>query len=431
MPEDAIEDSDSSSQDEQDHSKAFSLPRFIPLLRERISVLNPYARMFLVSWITLLDSIPDLELVTYLPSFLGGLFRLLDDPNQDVVTSTQHCLERFLEEIKIVARAKKQVAERRRLAALKSATSDASLQDGKPADSADVEKPENTTPTKTDDSASGENEDQREQENGHRERPDEESDSDRESVQTEEEFTPGQDVELNFLRILEILVDFLGDSSGWCCRSLAVKEGLLTAPDHIQLTALRWIDSFFDICPENLLPFAPGLLTQVLPALSSDIDQVRKAGTRVNSSLTEYILTLPDDGEPAALLTPDTFKSAQQSKAVSKGPSIITTQDAQLQAKPQALKAEGAETSDTLPSRAISPAPPTISETTASGEKTLDYESSVNALTRQFANKSEATRAAALSWLIMLQQKAPQKVSTPLRLTVDEMLTGSKGCCRA
>src|SRR5436309_2292038 len=63
---------------------AFSLERFLPLLEERINVINPFTRTFLVAWITLLDSIPDLELVTYLPRFLSGLFRFLSDPNQDV-----------------------------------------------------------------------------------------------------------------------------------------------------------------------------------------------------------------------------------------------------------------------------------------------------------------------------------------------------------
>ena len=93
---------------------AFSLPRFIPLLQERINVLNPFTRAFLVSWITLLDSIPDLELVAYLPSFLGGLLKFLSDPNQDVHTATKVALDRFLAEIKKIAAVKKGIAESRR-----------------------------------------------------------------------------------------------------------------------------------------------------------------------------------------------------------------------------------------------------------------------------------------------------------------------------
>ena len=93
---------------------AFSLPRFIPLLKERIWVINPFTRQFLVGWITLLDSIPDLELVTYLPDFLGGLLKFLSDQNPDVRVATQTCLDKFLNEIKRIARIKKGILESKR-----------------------------------------------------------------------------------------------------------------------------------------------------------------------------------------------------------------------------------------------------------------------------------------------------------------------------
>lgn len=53
--------------------KAFSLAHFIPLLKERIYVLSPFTRSYLVTWITVLDSVPELELISYLPEFLDGL----------------------------------------------------------------------------------------------------------------------------------------------------------------------------------------------------------------------------------------------------------------------------------------------------------------------------------------------------------------------
>ena len=53
--------------------KAFSLANFIPLLADRIYVLSPFTRSFLISWIGVLDSVPDLEMVSYLPQFLDGL----------------------------------------------------------------------------------------------------------------------------------------------------------------------------------------------------------------------------------------------------------------------------------------------------------------------------------------------------------------------
>jgi vacuole morphology and inheritance protein 14 len=53
--------------------KAFSLAHFMPLLSERIYAISPFTRSYLVSWITVLDSVPDLELVSFLPEFLDGL----------------------------------------------------------------------------------------------------------------------------------------------------------------------------------------------------------------------------------------------------------------------------------------------------------------------------------------------------------------------
>lgn len=53
--------------------RAFSLERFIPLLNERVYAISPYTRMHLVSWLMVLNTVPDLELVTYLPDFLDGL----------------------------------------------------------------------------------------------------------------------------------------------------------------------------------------------------------------------------------------------------------------------------------------------------------------------------------------------------------------------
>lgn len=87
---------------------AFSLPLFIPLLSERIYAQNSAARQFLVSWISVLDSIPDLELVSFLPEFLDGFLNFLSDPSQDVRVSTSVLLADFLREIKAAAYAASQ-----------------------------------------------------------------------------------------------------------------------------------------------------------------------------------------------------------------------------------------------------------------------------------------------------------------------------------
>ena len=62
----------------------FDIPKFIDLLKERIYTVNPYTRQFMVSWLTVLNSVPDIELLGYLPDFLNGLFKMLGDPSPEM-----------------------------------------------------------------------------------------------------------------------------------------------------------------------------------------------------------------------------------------------------------------------------------------------------------------------------------------------------------
>lgn len=177
---------------------AFSLSMFIPLLQERIHVLNPFTRTFLVSWLTLLDTIPDLELVCYLPAFLGGLIKFLGDPNKDVNVATQGLLERFLSEIKRIARIKKGISESKKgkEEITAAATSEnASVVTG---NSEEVEESDNAVA----DSVS-------------------EVDDDEHSIAVDGDWVPGQDANVDYPKILEILVGFVDTTYG---RYLHVNE---------------------------------------------------------------------------------------------------------------------------------------------------------------------------------------------------------------
>lgn len=166
---------------------AFSLKRFIPLLKDRIYALNPFTRTFLVGWIILLDSIPDLELVTYLPDFLGGLLRFLSDSNRDVHVATQGCLDKFLNEIKRIARIKKGIVEskkskegkRKRVDSVESSSVRPQLEEGEEIDS--------------------------------------ETAADDDDLDSEDDWVPGQDVQINYKAILEILTATLDSPLGTCC----------------------------------------------------------------------------------------------------------------------------------------------------------------------------------------------------------------------
>ncbi|KAJ4901304.1 Protein VAC14-like protein [Raphanus sativus] len=81
-------------------SDEFSVQEFVPLLKERMNVLNPYVRRFLVEWITVLDSVPDFDMLGFLPDFLDGLFNMLSDSSHEIRQQAVSALSEFLQEIK-------------------------------------------------------------------------------------------------------------------------------------------------------------------------------------------------------------------------------------------------------------------------------------------------------------------------------------------
>ncbi|KAJ2658108.1 hypothetical protein IWW48_004206 [Coemansia sp. RSA 1200] len=78
---------------------AFSLDKFVPLLAERMHTYKPATRLYLIEWIRVLDSVPGLDMIAYLPEFLDGLLRFLSDPNDDVRSKTQSLLGELLNEM--------------------------------------------------------------------------------------------------------------------------------------------------------------------------------------------------------------------------------------------------------------------------------------------------------------------------------------------
>lgn len=341
---------------EIDLPTAFSLKRFIPLLKDRIYALNPFTRTFLVGWIVLLDSIPDLELVTYLPDFLGGLLKFLSDTNRDVHVATQACLDKFLNEIKRISRLKKGIADSRKS---KDAKGDAKRKREDSLDSgsthAQLEEGDEVT------SQAGDDDD----EDG------------------EDDWVPGQDVHINYHAILEILTATLD--------SPLDEDGLLES--------LRWIVEFLDICPEEVLPFTPKILAHLLPAMASGVDSIRQAAARVNSSLMNYVVSLSDDFE---------IPSSSQASRIPVPPE---RQDGTVSTRASLSSSREVDVRSPTPAQARNTGTPTPSHApTVHSQADLDYAAAVSSLTLLFLNDHEATRVAALTWLIMLHRKAPRKI---------------------
>ncbi|ONH67172.1 Vacuole morphology and inheritance protein 14 [Cyberlindnera fabianii] len=355
----------------QQDATAFNLPKFIPLLMERINVIDPSTRVFLVSWITLLNSVPDLELVSYLPAFLGGLLTFLNDSHSDVRVMTQSALDVFLHEIRRISDIQKLLKEQKEeqrkqneqlqfdkderlkheitITAIESSTPD---KDAFPADVKDAgqstpltgEQGTETTSNAdafeeaesaddidetlatvdlnpdekhlevTPDANTHENEEQLTEKDGEGE---EQFDHDGEA------YIPGQDVHLDYPKLIEILISHMDGPE-----------------EKVQLVILTWLENLLDISPLSFVQYLPKLLSVLLVTMANDEGSSSKeSANEVNSRLMEYISSLPE-----------------------------------------------------------------------CDEKKLNYNSTINVLTLHFLNDNETAKVASLEWLKMLHKKSPKSL---------------------
>ncbi|GJN87777.1 hypothetical protein Rhopal_000732-T1 [Rhodotorula paludigena] len=428
--------------------RAFSLPRFIPLLHERISVLNPFTRTFLISWLLVLDSVPELELISHLPDFLEGLLKYLGDPTAEVRFSTESLLEGLLKETREVRQiqleglqarreAWEREMDRRRRRASEARTVTVTDTDGVAADEDEAGRKDTPTPRTGTVSLGGGGE-----EDEHGEFNDEAAiaDSDEEAYPLDgdgsEEWIPGQGVHIDYAAIVDILVQHL------------------SFPDEeIQATCLHWISEFLQFVPGVVVPFAPRLIPVILSALAHHVPAIQQAATDTNDILFSVVQSLPIDS-PApygAALSPSTDRSPPQ-------PSTVTfSHDRHLTASPPPSSIPF-PTSSTAPPRpghdrqkpgsdasaallhhhpssatlastadshltvvsplAPSPSggsgalafPPDLQDEYEPDGARFQYGLTVNELTLQFLSDNEETRVASLEWLLMLHQKAPRKI---------------------
>nr|XP_018262242.1 vacuole morphology and inheritance protein 14 [Kwoniella dejecticola CBS 10117]OBR84400.1 vacuole morphology and inheritance protein 14 [Kwoniella dejecticola CBS 10117] len=457
---------DQQIQQEEDR-RAFSLARFIPLLAERIYVISPYTRMHLVSWLMVLDSVPDLELVAWLPEFLDGLLKYLADGNVDVRLATENVLAEFLREIKYIAQVQEKQLEADRL---KKETRSVRTRGSRHTLESAVEDDEDaiadesmtmTTQSRYD-----------EQDRDH--------DNDWEG-EGSGNWVPGQGVYVDHAAIMDIIIQHL------------------SYPDElVQSTAMEWILTFLEFAQNTVVAFTPRIVPAILPNLASPHRHIKPAAHETNGSLYRVIQSLPLQVQPTPSLSsnaalppttggsvpppissvagsppsgmalsgtspnpikkdfaiiepPDSAKSSSQvpvndpldvaapSKQGSSSSGITQTLSAtNLQSHAQL----GVGKSKILASEPVTPAqtefpvstkskitptnrpdsPPTHSHTTGSqgplsptveqGEDVdpFDVRETVNVLTLQFLSDHAETRIAALEWLLMLHLKAPNKI---------------------
>lgn len=81
-------------------SQTFNLQAFIPLLREHIYVKDAFARQYVISWISILNAVPDINMVNYLTEILDGLFVMLEDNTLEIQRMCETTISQFLKSIR-------------------------------------------------------------------------------------------------------------------------------------------------------------------------------------------------------------------------------------------------------------------------------------------------------------------------------------------
>ncbi|KAH8358614.1 hypothetical protein KR093_001255 [Drosophila rubida] len=80
--------------------ETFNMEAFIPLLRERMYVKNAFTRQYVISWISILNAVPDINMVNYLTEILDGLFVMLEDNTPEIQRMCENTISQFLKSIR-------------------------------------------------------------------------------------------------------------------------------------------------------------------------------------------------------------------------------------------------------------------------------------------------------------------------------------------
>lgn len=157
-----------------------------------------------------------------------------------------------------------------------------------------------------------------------------------------------------------------------------------------------------------MLPFAPQILAHLLPAMASGVETIRQAAARVNTSLMDYVVSLSDEG------TTQEAVSSARSRIPTSAARDAVEYDRRESSSTNRGSLSGSRELESKRSSEVQTPPPNpkalTPEPKVQQHVDLDYAAAVNSLTLLFLNDQEATRVAALTWLLMLHRKAPRKV---------------------
>lgn len=291
----------------QDALKAFSLPKFIPTLLERMYTIDPFAKKFLLSWLELFDDIPSLELLTFLPNFLEPLLRfLMNNCPSDVRVETHNLLNIFLKEIRNIYKVKYEL-KKRLLVADKQKGSDVEEDiNGLTLESKQVTDEDNAS-IKSSSTTVIRRPTRRNSEEGVK----------NDASQYEDSlFVDGQDIFIDCPSIIDILLSFLRSSLSNSPTDVKLND--LSAEPHdiyleIQTTVLKWLQELVVITPTSFSKFLPDCIAINMHNISLTDDnrdhELRSQFLKFNQSLQSYLVKLNESALEPDLKENDTDPS--------------------------------------------------------------------------------------------------------------------------
>lgn len=301
----------------QDTKMAFSLPKFIPTLLERMYTLDPFAKKFLISWLELFDDIPALEIITFLPNILEPLIKFLaNNAPSDVRIETQNVLNTFLKEIHSIHKVKIEVKRK----ALLKAKSDLNGSDSERKEG-DVDEHTDTAAVKGDDDHSLDIDNLSIKSNSttivkntnvvtgsnNAGILSSAAPAQLDSVDTAGEiFLNGQDIFIDYPKIIDILLSFirspLNNKTGEKVNDTRgeIHEIYL----EIQFTVLKWLKEILEINPTSFIKYFPDCVAIILKNIEmSDLNkdfELRNAFLKFNLELQGFLIDLNEANKTRA-----------------------------------------------------------------------------------------------------------------------------------
>lgn len=325
----------------QDAQKVFSLPKFIPTLLERMYTIDPFSKKFLISWLELFDDIPALELITFLPNFLDPLIKfLMNTAPSDVRIETQNLLNVFLKEIKAINRVKLEARrktlqleiEKKKANKLKKSKEDLESSSDETND-AGVDHKESLDIQGESTHADINEENNVEEDTEHsiqsnsttiirQNKDDGESNTFQESDSLNElsdgQFLSGQDIFIDYSKIIDILLSFLRfplsndnkNRSDYKINDIRHESHEIYL--EVQFTVLKWLQEILLISPTSFAKFLPDCVSINMKNISIADDnndsELRNQFLKFNLSLQDFLLKLNESG----------IKDEEKQKAIQK-----------------------------------------------------------------------------------------------------------------